>query len=63
MEETIISMFAHGMSNRDIEDQMRTMYEVDVSPEMVSRITDKVSPQGQGVAMPGPGPVVPLHLP
>lgn len=47
MEDAIISMFAHGMSNRDIEEQMRTMYEVDVSPEMVSRITDKVVPKAK----------------
>jgi len=40
-------MFAHGMSNRDIEEQMRTMYEVDVSPEMVSRITDMVIPKAR----------------
>lgn len=39
MEDVIISMFAHGMSNQGIESQMMTMYEVDVSPEIMSRIT------------------------
>lgn len=43
-EDMIVSLFARGMSNRDIEDQMRSVYGVDVSPEMVSRITDKILP-------------------
>jgi transposase-like protein len=47
MEDAIISMFACGMSNRDIEQQMRTMYDVEVSAEMVSRITDKVVPMAR----------------
>jgi len=47
MEDAIISLFAHGMSNRDIEGQMRTMYEVDVSSEMVTRITDKIIPKAK----------------
>lgn len=47
MEEGIILMFAYGMSNWDIEDQMRTMYEVDVSPEMASRIMDEVVPKAK----------------
>jgi len=47
MEAALISLFAHGMSNRDIEGQMRTMYEVDVSSEMVTRITDKIIPKAK----------------
>lgn len=44
VEEKIISMYAKGMTTRDIEDHMREIYGVDVSPAMVSIITDKVMP-------------------
>ena len=44
IEGTIISMYAKGMSNRDIEEHMRDLYGVDVSPTLISRITDKVVP-------------------
>lgn len=45
LEEQIISMYAKGMSTRDIEEQMRDIYGIDVSPTLVSRITDKIMPQ------------------
>jgi transposase-like protein len=32
------------MSNRDIESHMNKIYGLDVSPEMVTRITDKILP-------------------
>lgn len=38
-------MYAKGMSTRDIEDQMRDIYGIDVSPSLVSRVTDKIVPQ------------------
>ncbi|MDD3655025.1 MAG: IS256 family transposase [Desulfotomaculaceae bacterium] len=44
LEDQIIAMYAKGMSTRDIEDHMRDMYGIDVSPTMVSKITDKVLP-------------------
>lgn len=44
LEDMIISLFAQGMSTRDIEFHMRKIYGIDVSPEMVSRITDKILP-------------------
>lgn len=47
LEDMIISLFAQGMSNRDIEFHMKKIYEIDVSPEMVSRITDKILPIGK----------------
>lgn len=45
LEDQIIAMYAKGMSSRDIEDHMRDIYGIDVSPAMVSKITDKVMPQ------------------
>jgi putative transposase len=47
LEDMIISLFAMGTSNRDIEAQMKKLYGVDVSPEMVSRITDKILPRAK----------------
>lgn len=41
-DEKIISMYAKGMTVRDIQDHLNEMYGVDVSPTMVSNITDKV---------------------
>lgn len=45
IEEQIIGMYAKGMSTRDIEEQMRDIYGIDVSPSLVSRVTDKIMPQ------------------
>lgn len=44
VEEKIISMYALGLTTRDIEAHMKDIYGVDVSPAMVSMITDKVLP-------------------
>jgi transposase-like protein len=45
IEGQIIGMYAKGLSTRDIEDQMRDIYGIDVSPTLVSKITDKIMPQ------------------
>lgn len=44
LAERIIRLYAKGLSTRDIGDMMRELYGVEVSAEMVSRITDKVLP-------------------
>jgi len=44
LEDQIIAMYAKGMSTRDIEDHMRSIYGIDVSPAMVSKVTDKIMP-------------------
>lgn len=44
LEDQIIAMYAKGMSTRDIEAHMLDIYGVDVSPTMVSKITDKIMP-------------------
>lgn len=44
VEEKIISMYAKGMTTRDINAHMRDIYGVDVSSAMISSITDKVQP-------------------
>ncbi len=42
MEDKIISMYAKGMSCRDIQDHLNSIYGVEVSSESISRITDNV---------------------
>lgn len=44
VEEKIISMYAKGMTTRDINDHMKDIYGVDVSATMISSITDKILP-------------------
>ena len=44
IENRVLAMYAKGMSTRDIEDHLRDIYGVDVSPGLISRITDKIMP-------------------
>jgi putative transposase len=44
VEEKIISMYAKGMTTRDINEHMQEIYGVSISSDMVSSITDKVQP-------------------
>ena len=44
LEDKIMGLYAKGMSNRDIQATIKEIYGVDVSAEMVSRITDKILP-------------------
>lgn len=45
IEEKVISLYARGMSTRDIGDQVRELYGIEMSAEMVSRITDRITPE------------------
>jgi len=45
IEEQVISLYARGMSTRDIHDQVKDLYGIELSAEMVSKITDKILPQ------------------
>ena len=44
IEDVIFSLYARGMSMRDINAQMHQIYGVDLSAETISRITDKILP-------------------
>jgi putative transposase len=44
VEERIVSMYAKGLTTRDIADHMRDIYGIEVSGTMISTITDKVLP-------------------
>lgn len=41
MEEKIIGLDACGVSQRDIAEQVKALYDVDISPELVSKISEK----------------------
>ena len=43
IENVIISLYAKGMSNSDIEEQIREVYDFDISTSTISRITDRVT--------------------
>jgi len=45
IEEKVISLYARGMSTRDIHDQIQDLYGIEMSAEMVSKITDKILPE------------------
>lgn len=45
MEEKILSLYAAGMSTRDISEQIKNLYDIEISSELVSKISDKIIPQ------------------
>ena len=45
MEEKILSLYACGMSQRDIAKQIKNLYDVEISPELVSKISEKIMPE------------------
>lgn len=44
IEQKIMAMYAKGMSQRDIEDNIREIYGVEIPQTMISKITDKILP-------------------
>ena len=45
IDDKIIAMYARGMSLRDIEKQLKEMYDVEMSDSLISRIIDKITPE------------------
>ena len=45
IDDKIISMYARGMSLRDIEKQVKEMYDIEMSDSLLSRIIDKIMPE------------------
>jgi transposase-like protein len=45
MEEKILSLYSCGMSQRDIAEQIKGLYDVEISPELVSKISEKIMPE------------------
>lgn len=44
IEDQVLSMYAKGMSTRDISDHLKEVYGVDASAEMISHMTDRILP-------------------
>ena len=53
LENVIVSLYAKGMSESDIEEQVREVYNFDVSQSTISRITDAITAESL------PGKIVP----
>ena len=45
IEEKILALHDCGMSQRDISEQIKKLYNVDISPELVSKISEKNMPE------------------
>ena len=45
MEEKILALYACGISQRDIAEQIKELYDVEISPELVTKITEKIMPE------------------
>jgi putative transposase len=44
-DDKIVSMYARGMTNREIQAHLQEIYGVDVSPDLISTVTDEVLPE------------------
>lgn len=45
IEQKIMAMYAKGMSQRDIEDNLREIYGAEIPQTLISKITDKILPE------------------
>ncbi len=45
IEDKIIYLYAKGLTTRDINEQIRELYGIEVSATMVSNITDQIIPE------------------
>ena len=44
IEDKILGLYACGMSQRDISEQINNLYDIEISPELVSKISEKIMP-------------------
>ncbi|MBD2785478.1 IS256 family transposase [Xenorhabdus sp. 3] len=42
MDDQILALYARGMTNRDIADTFKELYDADVSPSLIAKVTDAV---------------------
>lgn len=52
IEKLVISLYAKGMSVSDIEEEMREIYEIELSTSAISIITNKVNQGCSGITEP-----------
>jgi len=44
IEEQIVALYAKGVSTREIQDHLHQMYGIEVSPTLISNVTNKIVP-------------------
>jgi putative transposase len=44
IEDQIVALYAKGVSTRDIQDHLANLYGIDVSPTLISNVTNKIVP-------------------
>lgn len=44
-DDKILSMYARGMTNREIQGHLKEIYGIDVSPDLISTVTDEIMPE------------------
>ncbi|MFW5438773.1 IS256 family transposase [Paenibacillus apiarius] len=44
IEDQIVALYAKGVSTRDIQDHLANLYGIDVSPTLISNVTNKIMP-------------------
>lgn len=44
-DDKILSMYARGMTNREIQGHLEEIYSVNVSPDLISTVTDEIMPE------------------
>jgi len=49
-DDKIISMYARGMSTREIVGHLRDLYGIEVSPDLISAVTDRGAGRGRRLA-------------
>lgn len=45
LEDKIVALYSKGMTTRDIHEIMEDMYGVELSPSLISRLTDRMLPR------------------
>lgn len=48
IDDQVLSMYAKGMTVRDIQEHLNDLYGIEISPTMISSITDKIMPVIKG---------------
>lgn len=44
IEDKVMALYASGMTTRDISEQVKNLYDIEISAEMVSNITSRIMP-------------------
>jgi len=63
VDKLVMGLYARGMTVRDVQTQLKETFDLDLSPDLISKITDGVFGGGQGLAVPPVGPGLPGDFP